>query len=57
MNKFGKPSERGFVKAAQVIKGMVEAAPRVLLSRLEGTCSYPLLMSEDTDMYDYASSR
>ncbi|THY81538.1 hypothetical protein D6C92_10335 [Aureobasidium pullulans] len=28
MNKFGKPSERGFVKAAQVIKGMVEAAPR-----------------------------
>ncbi|THZ56592.1 hypothetical protein D6C85_10578 [Aureobasidium pullulans] len=35
MNKFGKPSERGFVKAAQVIKGMVEAAPRVLLSRLE----------------------
>lgn len=57
MNKFGKPSERGFIKAAQVIKGMVEAAPRVLLSRLEGTYSYPLLMSEDTDMYDYASSR
>ncbi|KEQ81784.1 hypothetical protein M438DRAFT_323982, partial [Aureobasidium pullulans EXF-150] len=36
MNKFGKPSERGFTKVAQVVKGMVEAAPNLLLSRLEG---------------------
>ncbi|THZ90977.1 hypothetical protein D6C88_03825 [Aureobasidium pullulans] len=35
MNKFGKPSERGFTKVAQVVKGMVEAAPNLLLSRLE----------------------
>ncbi|THY39209.1 hypothetical protein D6C97_10375 [Aureobasidium pullulans] len=35
MNKFDKPSERGFTKVAQVVKGMVEAAPNLLLSRLE----------------------
>lgn len=55
MNKFGKPSERGFTKVAQVVKGMVEAAPNLLLSRLEGINSHPLLTSEDADMYYYAS--
>ncbi|THX69509.1 hypothetical protein D6D04_10253 [Aureobasidium pullulans] len=35
MNKFGKSSERGFKKVAQVIERMVEAAPNLLLSRLE----------------------
>lgn len=57
MNKFGKPSERGFIRVAQVVKGMVEAAPNLLLSRLEGIISHPLLTSEDADLYDYASSR
>jgi hypothetical protein len=45
------------MKVAQVIKSMVEAAPNLLLSRLEGISSHPLLTLEDADMYDYASSR
>ncbi|THX46907.1 hypothetical protein D6D06_09861 [Aureobasidium pullulans] len=52
MNKFGKPSERGFMKVARVIKGMTEAAPRLLLLCSEGIHSYSLPMSENTDIYD-----
>ena len=38
MNKFGKPTEEDFETVSEVVKGMIQASPQLVLARSQ--CNY-----------------